>query len=1091
MFIVDDLLAWLVGLVADAGRKKLVTLVLGSDQERALRSAVEAAVAATAVQLAPSGEQADQLAVAVGEVFRGAPKVALAGQRTLLEALQAGIAAQVAVLDDPAATGARRSLLGVPGGLLAQTLAGHLVHEITVRGAQGGPLTPLADQLNHDMTHLQGERLEGMLAQVMSMVTELAQAGHGPQVPRKPVRLALRPVRLAGRKELLVDLDAKLTSDGDTGPRIVALCGLGGAGKTSVALEYAHRHLAEVGVAWQLPAEDATVLAAGFGELAAQLGALDMLDVRDPVASVHGVLAASPAQWLLVFDNAPDCASVAAFVPPAGRGRVLITSRNQIWPPGQALEVPVLNPEVAAGFLVSRTGDADGQAAPELARELGGLPLALEQAAAYVQATGENLADYLALFRQQRVGMLSRGEPTGYSETVATTWRLAFERLQQAEPGAVGLLRLLAFCAPEAIPLRLLHPSPGLGDELGPGIAPVLIPLLEDPLAAKDAIVALRRHSLISPPADGSVSVHRLVQAITIAQMPAELAAAWQQAAAAVIEAALPADPESPDTWDAFAKLLPHAQAALADDSGSMWKIVSYLGNSGNYPAARDLQHRLLQAQVRVSGPEHPDTLAARGELAYWTGQAGNAAGARDQVAALLPVRERVSGPEHPDTLADRANLARFTGDAGDAAGARDLYAALLPVRERVLGPEDPRTLRARHGLARWTGEAGDAAGARDQFTVLLPARERVSGPEHPDTLTARGDLVYWTGQAGDAAGARDQFAALLPVRERVLGPEHPDTLADRHELARWTGEAGDAAGARNQLAALLPARERVSGPEHPDTLTTRRHLAHWTAMAGDAAAARDQLAALLPIEERVLGDEHPQTLADRGGLAIWTGAAGDAAGARDQLAVLLPVRERVSGTEHPQTLSDLFNLAWWTGAAGDAAGARDQYAVLLPTQKRVMGDEHPYTLATRARLAYWTGAAGDAAGARDQYAALLPILKRVLGDEHPETLVDRSNLANWTGEAGNPAGARDQLAALMPARERVSGAEHPDTLTDHARLARWTGAAGDAAGARDQYAALLPVMDRVLGTGHPETQAARETPAKWADEADDDVSHG
>ena len=304
MFIVDDLLAWLVGLVADAGRKKLVTLVLGSDQERALRSAVEAAVAATAAQLAPSGEQADQLAVAVGEVFRGAPKVALAGQRTLLEALQAGIAAQVAVLDDPAAAGTGRSsleLLRLPGGVVAQTLAGHLVHEITVRGAQGGSLTPLADQLNHDMTHLQGERLEGMLAQVISMVTELAQAGHGPQVPRKPVRLAPRPARLAGREELLADLDAKLTGDGDTGPRIVALCGLGGAGKTSVALEYAHRHLGEVGVAWQFAAEDVAVLAAGVAELAAQLGIQDLTANQDPLASVHAVLAASPAGWLLVL----------------------------------------------------------------------------------------------------------------------------------------------------------------------------------------------------------------------------------------------------------------------------------------------------------------------------------------------------------------------------------------------------------------------------------------------------------------------------------------------------------------------------------------------------------------------------------------------------------------------------------------------------------------------------------------------------------------------------------------------------------------------------------------------------------------------
>ena len=101
-------------------------------------------------------------------------------------------------------------------------------------------------------------------------------------------------------------------------------------------------------------------------------------------------------------------------MPPAGPGRVLITSRNQIWPPGQALDVPVLDPQVAAEFLVSRTGDPDRRAALELAGELGGLPLALEQAAAYIQASGDSLAGYLALFRQRRADLLGRGEPTGY-----------------------------------------------------------------------------------------------------------------------------------------------------------------------------------------------------------------------------------------------------------------------------------------------------------------------------------------------------------------------------------------------------------------------------------------------------------------------------------------------------------------------------------------------------------------------------------------------------------------------------------------------------------------------------------------------------
>ena len=773
------------------------------------------------------------------------------------------------------------------------------------------------------------------------------------------LRLAPRPVYLAGREDLLADLDARQAAvERKSGPWLVALCGLGGAGKTSLALEYAHRHLAEVAVCWQLPAEDPAVLAAGFGELAAQLG----MDSGVPVAAVHGVLADSPAPWLLVFDNAPDRASVERFVPPTGPGRVLITTQNQHWPPCQALDVPVLDLQAAAAFLVNRTGDPDRRAALELASELGGLPLALEQVAAYVQATAESLPGYLALFRKWRPEMLARGEPTGYPETVATTWRLAFEDVQHAAPGVAGLLRLLAFCASEAIPLRLLlRTRPDLDDRLGDEVAPVLAPLLEDELAAGDAIAALRRYSLITPAAGGSVSVHRLVQAVTADQMPAGLARQWRQAAAILIEKAVPADAELPAAWPVCAVLLPHARAVLDLTSDGMWQIAQYLGNSGSYPAARDLFQSIADAHSDddAYGPEHPDTLAARHELARWAGEAGDAAGARDQLAALLPIRERVLGPEHPDTLGTRHNVAYWTGHVGDAAGARDQLAALLPIRERVLGPEHPDTLATRHNLARWTGRTGDAAGARDQLAALLPIREQVLGPEHPYTLATRHNLARWAGEAGDAAGARDQLAALLPIRERVQGPEHPYTLATRHNLARWTGHAGDAAGARDQLAALLPIRKRVQGPEHPDTLGTLHNLARWAGEAGDAAGARDQLAALLPIRKRVLGPEHPDTLGTRHELARWTGEAGDAAGARDQLAALLPIRKRVQGPEHPDTLATRHELARWTGEAGDAAGARDQLAALLPIRKRVQGPEHPYTLITRHELARWTRAAG------------------------------------------------------------------------------------------------------------------------------------
>ena len=193
MFVADDLGAWLVGLLADAGRKKLTALLLGSDQERALRQAAAAAIQDTAEEMSPSGgEQAGQIAMVISEAFRQPmPDAPLAGVGTLLEGLQAGIAGQLAVLDDVGLTGTGRSsadVLGVPGTVLAESLTGYLVREIMLRGSHGGPLTPLADQLNHDLTHLQGKRVEGMLARLTGEFRDaLARPGSGVAVAGRPL----------------------------------------------------------------------------------------------------------------------------------------------------------------------------------------------------------------------------------------------------------------------------------------------------------------------------------------------------------------------------------------------------------------------------------------------------------------------------------------------------------------------------------------------------------------------------------------------------------------------------------------------------------------------------------------------------------------------------------------------------------------------------------------------------------------------------------------------------------------------------------------------------------------------------------------
>jgi hypothetical protein len=210
VFVADALGAWLVEQLADAGRKKLTELVLGSEQERALRRAADAAVLATAEMSPSGGEQAGQVAMVISEVFREpVPDAPLAGPVMLLEGLQAGIAGQLAVLDDAELTGTGQSaadLLGVPGTVLADRLTGHLVREIIVRGSGGGPLTPLADQLNHELTRLQGQRIEGMLARLAREVRDaLPRPDSGVTVAGRPLEEVTDPFTLEVHRPLQPD----------------------------------------------------------------------------------------------------------------------------------------------------------------------------------------------------------------------------------------------------------------------------------------------------------------------------------------------------------------------------------------------------------------------------------------------------------------------------------------------------------------------------------------------------------------------------------------------------------------------------------------------------------------------------------------------------------------------------------------------------------------------------------------------------------------------------------------------------------------------------------------------------------------------
>ncbi|YCK38331.1 tetratricopeptide repeat protein [Actinomadura sp. ATCC 39365] len=821
----------------------------------------------------------------------------------------------------------------------------------------------------------QGRVYQAARDQTITQITQQAPRRPLPRAGTVPAPAGLsglprRPAgAFVGRDAALADLRRTLQDAKGPGVITQAVLGLGGVGKSELALQYAHHHRRDHDLVWWIDADGPGRIRAGLAALARALTcgidsvAAEQATVEEAAAWALSWLAAHPG-WLVVLDNVEDVADVEPYLARLAHGHVLITTRRDIgW---QRLNVTPfrleLLPRPAAiallAGLVGPPDSADTGRLEELAAQLGDLPLALTQAGAYIARTPRmTLAAYLELLTTVPARMYGAATAGVDAErVVAKVLTLSHARIAAVDPFAIDVLTLLACFAPDNLPCSVLDGLPEA-----------------DPLQVGEALALLESYSLItltSSPVElvpgrpeDLVSVHRLVQAVTLHRLTPDRREQVRAGAAELVQAALPDKPRTIGTWPACRALLPHARAVLPAGAPGLHRLVDFLDASGDYATAAQLQEAIHTHALATLGAEHPDTLIARHNLAWWTGEAGDAVTARDQYTALLPVLERVLGAEHPETLAARNNLAVFTGGAGEAATARNQYTALLPVLERVLGAEHPNTLTARHNLAVWTREAGDVITARDQFAALLPILERVLGAEHPNTLLARNNLVRGTGEAGDATTALDQYTALLPVFERVLGAEHPDTVSLRHNLARSTAETGDAATARDQFAALLEVRERVLGAEHPATLLTRHNLAWWTGEAGDAVTALDQHTALLPVLERVLGAEHLTTLATRNNLARWTGEAGDAVTALDQYTALLPVLERILGAEHPATLAARHNLAAWTGEVGDLAAARDQFAALLQVRERVQGTGHPDTLTTRDQLAYWTEQAAETGG--------------------------------------------------------------------------------------------------------------------------------
>jgi hypothetical protein len=657
-------------------------------------------------------------------------------------------------------------------------------------------------------------------------------AGSPPGVWKVPPR---NP-RFTGRDGMLTELRRRLHG-GETTLAVQALYGLGGVGKTQLALEYAHRFAAGYDLVWWIDAEQPVLIPGQLAVLAARLGLPAGPTVADTVERLLAELRGR-TRWLLVFDNAERPADVTDYRPD-GPGHLLITSRSPGWGAlGGRLEVDVLARAETIALLRARIPALDEALADKLAAELGDLPLAAAQAAGYLEQTDLPPVDYLRRFRARRAGLLARGEVVGYHGRVDTAWALSLERLRCEDPAAVRLLELAAFLAPEPVPLTLFSDRAELLDE-------PLRSAAADPDALADTVGALVGYSLARRSSDG-FQLHRLVQAVIRQQLPPDRQQATAERVLALLAAAAPGDPEDPASWAGYARLAPHllATAPLGDHDPASRRLVldtiRYLQVHRDSHAGRAVGEPLLDRWRAILGPDHPDTLAAAARLTIALISVDEVEPARLLGEDTLQRSRRVLGPDHPTTLLAAAALALALALLGEAEPARTLGEDTLRRSRRVLGPNDATTLSAAAALTGALALLGEAEPARTLGQDTLQRSRRVLGPDHLISLVAATGLTLALTQLGEAEAARALGEDTLRRSRRMFGPDHATTLGAAAALTVALDALGEAEAARALGEDTLPRCLRTLGHDHLITRSLTRVAVTDPPLRGDEAVTDD-----------------------------------------------------------------------------------------------------------------------------------------------------------------------------------------------------------------------------------------------------------
>jgi tetratricopeptide (TPR) repeat protein len=681
-----------------------------------------------------------------------------------------------------------------------------------------------------------------------------------------------------GREELLQLLDSRLAT-GQVTALTQAISGLGGIGKTQVAIEYAYRYRHRYRAVLWVNAATLETLIGSYVELASLLELPEQQE-QDQTTIVAAVKRWCSVQdgWVLLYDNADELALVADFLPTGGHGHLLLTTRAH--PPrtlAQDVQVEQWSLQESVVFLLQRAGiltadmaleqasAAERAGAEAIARQLDGLPLALDQAGAYIEETHCRLDAYLQQYHSRQASLLQRRGGTGkdHPAPVATTWSLSFERVEQLDPLAADLLRCCAYLSPDAIPEQLLVEGAA---QLGPRLQAIAT----EPSLLDEAMGTLLRFSLVKrDSAEQTITVHRLVQAMLRGSVAAAEQCTWAERTTQAVQEAFP-EVSDYRNWPRCQAYLPHALECvrfmdqcnpLFPDTGSLLYTVGYyLKLRAQYAEAEPLYQRAIAIGEQVLGPEHPTLATYLNNLALLYKDQGKYEQVEPLYQRALAIGEQVLGPEHPTLATYLNNLASLYQEQGKYEQAEPLYQRAIAIGEQVLGPEHPDLAVWLNNLAELYREQGKYEQAEPLFQRAIAIDEQALGPHHPGLATDLNNLALLYQEQGKYEQAEPLYRRAIAIGEQVLGPEHPTLAIWLNNLALLYSYQGKYEQAEPLYQRAIAIDEQVLGPEHPKMAIRLNNLASLYQDQGKYEQAEPLFQRAIAIYLKAFGPQHPGT---------------------------------------------------------------------------------------------------------------------------------------------------------------------------------------------------------------------------------------